>query len=240
MRIHRARALDCVDQELGTLALHFIISFDLMPGHTICLAMRGDTPPWTIFGPHLLRPEFWDADGLDQSVANPLAADSYEILLYPGRAPSLLAQNGDAIVYTTLAQDPAAIFEDEEMSTLQLYSGRPLRDRNFATALSGVKRQVSFEVYAQDEVRGRQLPLFPLLWPDCSEVPMPTTHAECERFLQACKSAILRRDLPDEFAQNIKPITLAYLETCEDDITEKAEYHIYTDGSSYVFRGRVC
>ena len=239
MQIFRVRALDAVDSHVGTLMLHFVVAFDLIPGHSVCVAFADPTmPAWTISGPHLLQPQFWDRDGLDVSIPNPIRNSNYEILLFPGRQPTLTAQSGDAIMYTEGAhriEDEEEEQETEESSLLQHRFGQDcLPGRDFAVAHPRVKPCPAYELPGPPQRPGRVIELFPLLWGSCDEVPLPQSEVECERFLQACKQFPLRQDIPASFQPYILPITWAYLETCADDLGIESEYHIYTDGSSFL------
>ena len=70
---------------------------------------------------------------------------------------------------------------------------------------------------------------------------MPHAQVECERFLNACRRLVLYADLPDDIALHLKPVTQAYLETCQAALPEDdAQYHIYTDGSSYIHHEDDC
>ena len=153
MQIFRVKAMDSVDSALGVLALHFIVSFDLIPGHTVCVALHETMSPWVIAGAHLLRPEFWYVNGLDHDVVNPLSEGTYDFLSFQGRVPTLLAQPGDAIVYVTpqTANDIEAPIEDtDELSALQLPLRQPLQERNFAATPAGGKRRPAFEIGGHD------------------------------------------------------------------------------------------
>ena len=241
MQIFRARALDSVDTTLGVLVLHFIVTFDLVPGHAACLMMPGHSTPWAIAGPHLLRPQFWAADGLDPTVTNPLNDDNHEILLFPGRAPTLLAISGDVLVYTTPETMAVPLIDDENDETdgasmLHLEAHRARKECDFAVTSPSLKPCPTFELPGPALECGRPLELFPLLWGDCCEVPLPCAKVECQQFLRACQHYPLCPVLPDEFHHYLKPITLAYLETCADQTFNHGEIHIYTDGSSFIHR----
>ena len=235
MRIHRVRALDAVDETLGVLALHFILSFDLIPGHIPCLMMSQSMQPWVIAGPHLLQPQYWDADGLAADALNPLTEENYEYQLYPGRTTTLTALAGDVIQYhDTSAQGdcpPQGGLPDDvdQTSLLQLLLQERLQERNFATAPPGVKHCAAFETPAKPQQPGRVVELFPLLWGDCGDVPLPCAQVEIQRFLQACQNYSLCPTLPDEFAPYVQPVTKAYLDTCVESLDERGELHIYTD-----------
>ena len=237
MQIFRIRALDAVNSDTGVLMLHFIVAFDLVPGHSVCAAMSGNTEPtWTISGPHLLQPQHWDLNGLDPSIPNPIRESNYELLLFPGRRPTLTMDSGDAILYVDNEPNPGDDGSDaEDTSLLQLQCERDrLPERDFAVAPPRVKSCPAYELPGLSQRSGRVVELFPLLWSDCDEVPLRHSEVECERFLQACKQFPLRQDIPASFEEYILPITRAYLETCAEDLGPDCEYHIYTDGSSFI------
>ena len=238
LKIFRVRALDCVEPAVATLSLHFIMAFDLVPGNAVCLVMKGNEQPWPIAGPHLLQPQFWAADGLDPASENPLTDDNYEIMLYMGRTPTLIATSGDTIVYVDPAGEPddPPPAESDEVNLLQLHSQDARQDCNFAATNPDLKSNPTFEIPGPASEHGRTLELFPLLWGDCCEVPLPCAKVECQQFLRACQQFPLCQTLPDDFMHHLKPITLAYLDTCTDEIFDRGDLHIYTDGSSYIHR----
>ena len=238
LKIFRVRALDCVEPAVATLSLHFIMAFDLVPGNAVCLVMKGNEQPWPIAGPHLLQPQFWAADGLDPASANPLTDDNYEIMLYMGRTPTLTATSGDTIVYVDPAGEPddPPPAESDEADLLQLHLQDARQDCNFAATNPELKSNPTFEIPGPASEHGRTLELFPLLWGDCCEVPLPCAKVECQQFLRACQQFPLCQTLPDDFTHHLKPITLAYLDTCTDEIFDRGDLHIYTDGSSYIHR----
>ena len=242
MQIFRVHALDAVEPTHGVLELHTIVTFDLVPGHTVCLAMPNTVSlAWTLSGPHLLQPEFWDVNGLEPDVPNPIRSAGYEYLLYPGRVPTLTAVNGDVIVYAETRDENEHGAEQEpdvadDFTLLQLHHNQQLLpDRDFAIAHPTVKPCPAYELPGHTQRAGRTLELFPLLWGHCDEVLLPHTGVEIERFMQACKHFRLQRELPAVFDNHLKPITRAYLETCVAELDEdETELHIYTDGSSFL------
>ena len=242
MKIHRVRALDAVDEHLGTLTLHFLVSFDLIPGYAICLMMGNAVPPWTIAGPHMLQPHFWDADGLSHEARNPLEEENYEILLYPGRTPTMTAISGDVIQYVEPTNDDAQDIaqeegeEDEGIEMIQLHTKRL---RSVFEPETIHPSFVQEEAYVPPSIPvavgncREELQLFPLLDDALPldaglSVPEPTV----EEFLEACKNVALARLIPQTVFLKLKPISQAYLATCRPFQCHSETYHIFTDGAA--------
>ena len=258
-QIYRVRALDNVDPTLGVLSLHFIITFDLIPGFATCLALQGTSPPWVLAGPSLLQPQYWDVNSLDDTVPNPLRTTNYEILLFPGRAPTLTARSGDVIMYGTPevegapSSHPPQPEQEEHAEALLLQTLRqvPLRDvtnwkaqesdewppsqkarRSFVYNFSDKDLENPVE-HEQPQAQCRPvLRLFPLLNETGYNITLPGQPEECATFLQACEDIHLRHDIPDELRELCLPVVGAYFDTCTTLPGEPDEYLIYTDGSS--------
>ena len=221
MKIHRAHALDAVNAELGILELHFLVSFDLIPGHAICLMLNENAGFWTMAGPHLLQPHFWDADGLISDAPNPLTDENYEILLYPGRAPTLTVQSGDVIQYVTrsdheLEDSQEEADADEESSSL-IQKNAFLLSSNFVSNPASPRRATE-EAYVSHQVPAvgicrEPLQLFHLLGDSLpfdhgQPVPEPTI----ENFLDACAKIQLATFVPENVFDKLKPISQAFFQ----------------------------
>ena len=240
MQIHRARALDVVRGNMGVLELHFLLSFDLVPGYAICLMVNPTDGMWSMAGPHLLQPQYWSADGLSDEVANPLRENNYEILLYPGRLPTLLAQSGDVVQYVhedaTRTEDGVDAEGDGQTSHIQM-SVRKLsslfepESRSTSRVVSGAyDSQLSNYV---KEVNRADLQLFPHLEDSLPfDIGLPVPEPTVEEFLHACRMIQIAKTIPAESFDALKPISKAFIETCEPLQETSEVYHVYTDGSA--------
>ena len=243
MKIHRARALDAVDEGLGVLTLHFLVSFDLVPGHSICLLMSQASIPRTISGPHLLQPHFWEADSLMPNVRSPLTAENYEILLHAGRVPTLTAVSGDVLQYVDLEDAEPSISpeerredESEDVNLLQSHASKPspifVSEHLPPECFDGVTNVRPPFPIAVGRDRA-MLQLFPLLEASLPfDLGQPVPEPTIEEFVKACSDIQPARYIPEEVFALLKPISQAYLETCAPFQDQFEEYHIYTDGSS--------
>ena len=79
----------------------------------------------------------------------------------------------------------------------------------------------------------KPLLLFPLLEALSSDVGQPVPDPSIEAFLSACQTLTIAPTIPWEIFDELKPISKAFLETCQIFIGEGEHYDIYTDGAAF-------
>ena len=198
--------------------MHFLVSFDLIPGHAICLSEQLCPYSRTAHVATAILGSRW----LSDDVANPLTDESYEIMLYSGRAPTLTAPSGGVIYYVEKtdhadqSRNQIAREDDEGSAFLQLHARQ--MNSNCESKQAPTRRSQEADVSprrfsAVDDGR-ETLQLFPHLeeslpFDEGQPVPEPTV----EEFLAACQRIQLATFIPEEVFARFKPIS-QFLSTC--------------------------
>ena len=253
-RAYRVRALDYYNPHEQEAHVHFIIAFDLRPGHSICaIADTMNTNDVSVIaGPELMPPHAWYANELWEDQGHPLRPDAYQVVPYDARSDAPQIQPGDFLLYQQLQvpdEDGSSLLQSASKKVTQPRA--PLRDctnlpndaedeqpglhyrpRSPCSEPAHEVREHEPDDGKPQKSSGRPLKLFPLLFENDLAVPLPCTTEQCDLFLQACGEFRLRTDIPAELLDLCPSVTRAYLETCTSFDETPDEYHIYTDGSA--------
>ena len=227
-KIFRARALEA--EENRRITIHLLIGFDLRPGNALILAVGSTdlSSSEVLAGPELLPPHLWDLDFGGQAFRNPLSDRPYEILNTEDGSFAGQMRSGD-VVFFVEPQDTAV----EETSLLQQKSSFVSQSENVRSHNCEPKADELWTSMTAVSSSRKPLLLFPLLDNLSCDVGQPVPDSSIEAFLHACKAQAIDPTLPAVIFDELKPISKAYLETCQQSPVEGDHYCIYTDGAAF-------